>query len=285
MMDPPSGALVTVPTRSRRRPVWLIPVLALVAVMGVPSLLDGRPVSGQDTSALIQEVLANSLAYSIPALLPLAKLLLVVVAALAVLGNRHSPRLLVAYYAAVLVIVGVFQNAADLGARGFAFLAGNAVAQLALAGACLVSLRSVTAEAAPLRTGRGWVLLLALLAAAFPYATAGGHVVPGLDGALNNGAGVTYCMVAAVVAAAMFLRPDAFPGWLRVAVGTLGTLFGLLNVLTWFVLAPQSWWMGVLHLPLLLCSAVLLATSWTDTRISAPQHEDAPGATHVSPTG
>lgn len=264
---------MAVSTRSRRRPVWLIPGLALVAVMGVPAVLDGRAVVGQDTPALIREVLANPLVCAIPALLPAAKLLMVVVAALAVLGVPHAAHLLVAYYAAVLVIVGVFQNTADLGGRGFAFLAGNAVAQFALAAACLVSLRSMRAETVPLRAGRAWVLPLGLLAAVFPYATAGGHAVPGLDGALTNGAGVTYCMVTAVVAAAMFLRPDAFPAWLRVAVGTLGALFGVLNAVTWFVLAPQSWWMGVLHLPLLLCSTVLLATSWTDARTSAPEHD------------
>lgn len=81
--------------------------------MGIPALLNGHPVFGQDTPALIQEVLANPLVNKIPALLPLAKLLLVVVAALAVVGLRHSARLLVIYYAAVLVVLGVFQNAAD----------------------------------------------------------------------------------------------------------------------------------------------------------------------------
>ncbi|MCC6338308.1 MAG: hypothetical protein IT380_30475 [Myxococcales bacterium] len=248
------------------RLVWLLPAGALLVVMGFPALLDWRPVFGPDTPALIQQVLQHPLAYAIPALLPLAKLVMVVVAVLAAVGVRHSARLLVGYYAVVLLIVGVLQNAADLGGTGFAFLTGNALAQLVLAVGCLAALRSLTAEARPLRNKRTWVLPLALLAAAFPYATAGGNAVAGLDGALTNGAGVTYCMVTAVVAAVMFLRPDSYPGWLRVAVGSLGGVFGLLNVVVWFVLSPGSWWMGVLHLPLLICSVALLATSWTEAR-------------------
>jgi len=274
---------MSVAIRRRPRRIWLIPATALIAVMGIPALVNGRPLLGQDTPALIQQVLANPLTDKIPALLPLAKLLLVVVATLTVLGLRHSARLLVTYYAAVLVVLGVFQNAADLGPRGLAFLTGNAVAQLALAVCCLISLRSVKAQAVPLRSQRMWVLPLAGLAAAFPYSTADGHVVPSLDGMLTNDAGVTYCMVTAVVAAAMFLRPDAFPAWLRVAVATLGTLFGALNAVTWFVLAPQSWWMGVLHLPLLACSAFLLATSWPDARSPAPRFGEVPEQSHPSP--
>lgn len=267
---------VNVANTPRLRRVWLIPASAVIAVVGIPSLLDDHPVVGRDTPALIQEVLANPLVNAIPALLPVAKLLLVVMAALPVVGVRHAPRLLVGYYAAVLVVVGVFQNAADLGSRGFAFLTGNAIAQLALAVCCLISLPTVRAECTPLRTGRVWVIPLAVLAAAFPYAVDGGRVVPSVEGMLTNAAGVTYCMVTAVVGAAILLRPDAYPGWLRVAVAALGTVFGLLNAVTWFLLAPQSWWMGVLHLPLLICSTFLLATSWTEAGGRAHLVQDTP---------
>ena len=67
------------------------------------------------------------------------------------------------------------------------------------------------------------------------------------------------------------------------AAAILGTLFGALNAVTGLVLAPQSWWMGVLHLPLLACSALLVATSWTDARSPAPRCEDVPEQSHPSP--
>ena len=253
---------------AHRRPSrgpWVIVLLAVASVSAVPALLDGRPVTGPAVSALVQLVVSAPLAYSIPEVLPVAKAALLLAAAVAVVGTRHSPRMLVAYYAATLVVVGVFQNAADLGERGLAFLTGNAVAQVALAAGCLVSLRSVTGPAA-LRRARLWVLPLMLLALAFPYAEAGTAVRPGWDGALTNGSGVSYCMVTAVVAGAMFVRPEAYPALLRVAVGALGAIFGLMNLVTWFVIAPQSWWMGVLHVPLLVCSLDLTMTAWQSAR-------------------
>lgn len=148
----------------------------------------------------------------------------------------------------------------------------------------MISLPTVRAECTPLRTGRVWVIPLAVLAAAFPYAVDGGRVVPSVEGVLTNAAGVTYCMVTAVVGAAILLRADAYPGWLRFAVAALGTIFGLLNAVTWFLLAPESWWMGVLHLPLLICSIFLLATSWTEADGRAHPFQDAHSRPGSRPT-
>lgn len=41
----------------------------------------------------------------------------------------------------------------------------------------------------------------------------------------------------------------------------IGLLFGLLNMVTWFALNTKFWWMGLVHLPLLLISAVSLILS------------------------
>ena len=81
-----------------------------------------------------------------------------------------------------------------------------------------------------------------------------------------NGAGVTYCMVTPVIAGTMALRPAAYSRTTRAIVGWLGFIFGLLNLLTWFVVKPASWWMGVVHVPLLVITAVLTITSWREPR-------------------
>jgi hypothetical protein len=254
------------PLSARRRFLWLLPIIVVLPIVVVPSVIDGHVVSGRDmTTSLIFRVLSAPLAYAVPAWLPLAKLLLVVVAVIAVAGTARSPRILVAYYAVALCVVGLLQNAAYLDGQ-LAFLTGNAVAEIALAAACLVALWKVAPVASPLRRGRLWVLPLMALAAAFPFDRVDGHVAPGLGGIFTGGAGMTYCMITAVLAGAMLVRPDAYPGWLRVWVGSLGTAFGLINLATWFILSPANWWMGVLHFPLLLCSVALTATSWSDAR-------------------
>ena len=36
----------------------------------------------------------------------------------------------------------------------------------------------------------------------------------------------------------------------------IGIYYGILNQITWFVLNPVYWWMGILHLPLLINSII-----------------------------
>ena len=55
---PPTTAPVAVP----RRFVWVSPLLVVVAVMGVPAVVSGRPVPGAEASALVRQVLSAPLA-------------------------------------------------------------------------------------------------------------------------------------------------------------------------------------------------------------------------------
>lgn len=253
----------TIPRSSKAssRRLWPIPLLLTLPVFAAPSLLGGRPTTGPEASALIRDVLTRPLSESaVPGALLPAKLLLLAVAVLGLVGIRQTPRIVLAYYSGVLILVALFQNAADLGIRGFAFLTGNAVSQLAVALICLVGLRRVGADAGPLHSSRLWVLPFMLLAWAYPYAVVTGSVQPSTS--LVNGAGLTYCMITPVVAGVMLVRPQGFPRVVAVAVASLGVVFGLLNMLTWFVLSSESRWMGVLHVPLLVISVVLLITAW-----------------------
>ena len=79
-------------------------------------------------------------------------------------------------------------------------------------------------------------------------------------------------MITPVIAGTMALRPAAYGRTTRATVGWLGTIFGLLNMMTWFVIDPASWWMGILHLPLLVIAAFLTITSWREPRIPATAH-------------
>jgi hypothetical protein len=94
-----------------------------------------------------------------------------------------------------------------------------------------------------------------LLAWLFPYAVHGGDVRPGLDvHALVNESGLTYCMVTPIILGLMILYSGGVNASTLAVAAWAGLLFGVTNALTWFVLAPASWWMGVVHLPLLTLS-------------------------------
>lgn len=131
---------------------------------------------------------------------------------------------------------------------------------------CVLGLRHTTA-AAPLRRERLWLVPFMLWAWLYPFALDAGTVVPGgWGGVLANGAGLTYCTITPVIAGTMALRPAAYGRTTRAVVGWLGSIYGLLNMMTWFVITPASWWMGLLRVPLLVIAVFLTTTSWRDPR-------------------
>lgn len=264
----PKQPLLTAPrTVSRpRRTGWVLPLALLLVTFAIPSVQGGAIVDTQQITGLIQSVLMQPWSESVPALLPVAKLALLAVAIAGVAGIGPYPKVVLGYYATILAIVAIFQNTATL-PGGVAILVGNTVAQLLVAVVCVLGLRH-TAAAAPLRRERFWLLPFMLWAWLYPFALSEGIVLPGgWTGVLANGAGLTYCMITPVIAGTMALRSAAYGRTTRAIVGWLGTIYGLLNMMTWFVTNPASWWMGILHVPLLVVAAFLTITSWREPRI------------------
>lgn len=244
---------------------WVLPLAILLVMFGLPSVQGGAVVDSRRIPELIQSVLMQPWSESVPALLPLAKLALLAAASLGCLGIGPYPRVVLGYYAAIVAVLAIFQNTATL-PGGIAVLVGNVAAQLCVAVVCVLGLRHTT-TAAPLRRERLWLLPLMFWAWLCPFVADAGVIVPGgWTDLLRNGAGVTYCMVTPVIAGTIALRSGAYGRTTRAIVGWLGTIFGLLNMITWFVLDPESWWMGVLHVPLMIIAACLMISSWREPR-------------------
>ena len=259
-------------SRSRpRRSGWVLPVVLLAVAFAVPSVQGGAIVDTEQITELIKNVLMQPWSESVPALLPVAKFALLGVAIVGVTAIGPYPKIVLGYYAVVLATMAVFQNTATL-PGGVAILLGNTVAQLIVAVVCVQGLRH-TALPAPLRRERAWLIPLMLWAWLYPFALDAGNVVPGgWSGVPGNAAGLTYCMVTPVIAGTMALRTAAYGRTTRAIVGWLGTIYGLLNMVTWFVSNPASWWMGILHVPLLVIATFLTITSWREPQISGLEH-------------
>lgn len=248
-----------------RRTGWVLPVILLVLMFAIPSVKGGAIVDPAQIPEFIKSVLMQPCSESIPALLPVAKFALLAVAIVGIVGIGPYSKMVLSYYAIILAVMAVFQNTATVDG-GVAIILGNTVTQLIVTVVCVLGLRHATTEA-PLRRERLWLLPLMLWAWAYPFAIDAGTVVAGgWSGMLTNAAGVTYCMVTPVIAGTMALRPAAYGRTARAIVGWLGLLFGLLNMMTWFVLNTESWWMGVLHLPLLVIAGFLTFTTWREPR-------------------
>jgi len=210
------------------------------------------------TSDVIASVLGHPWIISVPVLLPLAKLVLLSAVILPFLLNSISGRVVMIYYGVMLIPVGIFQNIAITENYGFVWLIGNTVVQCCVAAYCLYTafhhLTGIRREKIDKR--RLWIIIPMLIAFLMPYIADGqGIIRPAFPmSVLWNESGVTYCMITPVVIGMLLLFPqNAYKPALSV-ISYIGLLFGLLNMMTWFALNSESWWMGVLHLPLLILS-------------------------------
>lgn len=235
-----------------------------MAFMIPPVVERGFDPSG--TSAVVQAVLKHPIVDDLPWLLIAAKYALLGVTVACLLRPSLLGRLGWGYYAAALVVISVGQNVANTDRYGLAWLAGDTLIELVVAGFVVIDVRQRLTRVEPhhLHRGRRWLLIPMALAWWFPYGMQGDVVRPALTwGALVNESGLTFCMVTPVVLGLMLLYADGVHAPTLAVASWAGLLFGIVNVLTWFALVPDSWWMGVLHLPLLLISGY---GSWLSRR-------------------
>jgi hypothetical protein len=72
----------------------------------------------------------------------------------------------------------------------------------------------------------------------------------------SNEAGLTFCMIIPVVIALLLLYYKTINLTLLKIISFIGIYYGLLNMVTWFILNQVYWWMGVVHFPLLINSTI-----------------------------
>ncbi len=232
---------------------WLYPLLFLLFF--IPAYAS-EAYDPTETLALIEEALTNPLIYSFPRLMPLAKLVpVLLIAALAVLGNRVR-RLFTAYVALLYTALALFQITAQTPTYGFVLISGNLALVLVVALAWAWEAMAARADLTPRKQPlwKWWVAPLAVLAFLAPIDT--GTLAPDFSvvGMLTNPAGLTYCMMTPVILAVLTMyHPKVNRFVLRVS-SFVGMIYGAVNTIVWFVLIPSGWWMGVLHIPLLLIS-------------------------------
>jgi len=216
------------------------------------------PYDPAKSTEVIAQSLANPLITSIPWALPIAKVLLLAAVILPLTRVRFSGRVLLGYYAASLIVIGLLQNMAHTEDFGFTWLIGNTLVQLIVSGFCLADAvqNQTIISAGNLRKSRLWVIVLMLLAFLAPYAVSSdGHVYPSFSlTMLTNESGVTYCMVTPVIIGILLLFSGGVHKPTLSIVSYVGLIFGMLNMITWFTLQNKDWWMGVLHLPLFILS-------------------------------
>lgn len=240
---------------------WFLLAILLISFFTPPYV--SRGYDPRDTPEIIQAVLSNPLIYKFPALLILAKAISIALIAAIIFFREKAAPFFNIYVAILMVALALFQNAAVTSKYGLVIILGNVVTVLVVALFWIWETIAKRNNFAPLKQPlwQFWVVPLAFLAFWFPVDTT--SITPrfSLLSLFTNEAGLTWCMMAPVILAALTLfYPHVNKATFRVT-GFVGIIFGTINLFTWFILKPSMWWMGVLHLPLFFISVYAFALS------------------------
>lgn len=230
---------------------------------------------------LIGQVLSAPLIYVFPALMPIAKIVPVALI-VGVLAYGNKMRRAFNVYVAVLYLALAFlQTAAVTNTYGLVVISGNLALVLIVA---LVWVWEIVVERNDFGTRkhplwRWWVAPLAVVSLLAPVDAS--TMSPDFSPVrlLTNEAGLTVCMMTPVVLAVLTLfHPTVNPAVLRVS-SFAGMLLGAVNMIVWFALESWGWWMGVLHIPLVVISVYAFVLAHVRAE------GESPGAIPVLPEG
>jgi hypothetical protein len=183
--------------------------------------------------------------------------------------GRRVTRIFSAYVFFSYGVIAFVQSISISDRYGFAVCVANLFSFLILAGMWLwesVFPKNELAMQKPLSWKYG-IILLALL----PFWEPVQHLtlLPDFNPTyiLTSGAGLSFCLVTPLYLAILAL---SFPGVNRtvfVATGFMGAMMGIGNMVLEFVIYPDYWWIGILHIPLFVISVYCLWLSLNEIAV------------------
>lgn len=231
---------------------WVYLILLILSF--IPSYAS-KGYSPEDTSNLIEAVLSNPIIYNNTSLFTIAKIIPVVIIFIIMYKPKIGSRIFSLYVAILMFIVGLFQNMSYTEKYGFTILIGNIVLVF-LVGIVWIWECIVQKNNFQSKNKKDWRYILILFSFFAYWYPVSSVISPNftLQALFTNEAGLTYCMITPVILTILILHfPRVNPVVLRVT-SFVAFIFAVMNMLTWFVLNLSMWWMGVVHIPLLVTS-------------------------------
>ena len=232
---------------------WLYPLLLLLFFIPTVAARNYDPRQAVD---LIGQVLSAPLIYAFPILMPIAKIATVVVIIGVWIYGNTMRRVFNLYVAVLYLAIALFQTTAITDTYGLVVLSGNMALVLVVA---LVWVWEVVAErndfgARKRPLWRWWVAPLAVVSLLAPVDAS--TMSPDFSPVrlLTNEAGLTFCMMTPVVLAVLTMFFPAVNLVVFRVLSFVGMVFGAVNLVMWFFVVPWGWWMGVMHIPLVVTS-------------------------------
>ncbi len=201
-------------------------------------------------------------AFPAPVIPVIQSLALLMVSVVFLWGNRGR-RLFALYVAASYFMFAVLQTVSVTSEHGAAIILVYFGMFVVVAGFWLWEALTPSNDFTPQTRSlqRYWVLPLALLAFWNPISPTTFGPEWRWQYVFTSGSSLTFCMMTAVYLAVLVLFYPTVNRVIMGVTGLMGLIIGLLNLLGNFVLAPNMWWNGVLHLPLVILSLHALRLS------------------------
>lgn len=251
---------------------WWFYVIGVIMLL-MPSIVQ-QPVSSENTPAVIQEVMQNPLFHGMTALFPLAKVILLFLITSTLIWKVKFTRTFSILSTVLLSFIAILQNISLDTRFGYAILVGNIILLAVLVCAWVYESKVCRNDFSKPRFGWWNFILLMLAFFAFWMPAQNGQMDFSIAGLLMNEAGLTGCMVIPVLLSILLIYyPNLNDVTLRIT-SFIGLIFGIVNMITWFALNTAYWWMGIVHLPLLIISLTGLILSKRLTKmLNAGRHK------------
>lgn len=238
--------------------VWFY--LLLIVIGFVPSFTQ-ETLPPIETTNVIKQVLQHPMAYDFEWLFAIAKLVLIMLFIGPLILKNSYRRIYPAGVGMLLGVITVFQNVSFDTDYGMAVLVGNVLIQTTVLSCWIYETIRPKNNFAKIEVKWWNIVMLILAFIAFWMPAREGIASFQVKDIFFNEAGVTFCMVIPVLLSSIMLFGKTINVQAVRVTSFVGLYFGVMNMLTWFVLDKVYWWMGVLHLPLLINSCIAFIIS------------------------
>lgn len=233
---------------------WWFSIVLLI-IFFIPPLTEVS-FDASNTNSVIAEVLENPFIYELEILYGVIKVLLLLMIIWLIFNKLKVVKVLNYFVVILLMGIALFQNSSITSSYGITILLGNLILNIIVA---LLWVNQINiAQENKIRNKIGynkyWLIGLALFAFWFPVDTTGKYPNFTMKELLFNESMVTFCMVIPVLLVVTILCFNKINLITLKVTGFIGSLFGIINMITWFIMDKEMWWMGILHIPLLIIS-------------------------------
>lgn len=238
--------------------LWIFITLILANV--IPSYTE-LPFESYDYGKLIPEVLSNPIIYQYNTFYIISKAMILVLFLCPIILKNKFQRVFSIISVILLFFITIFQNMSAQTSYGFTILFSNIFIQSIVIIAFIAEIIKPKNDFSIIKIKWWNVITIVLAFFAFWMPAKNGKISFNILDLFINEAGLTFCMVIPIIISSLMMYENKNKHLIKI-ISIIGIYYGILNQITWFGLNRDYWWMGIVHLPLLINSIIgIVATS------------------------